>query len=200
MNINSVINKNIQEIRIEKDGIKKTIHTLTNYNKNHFCGYVVDKNYIIIFHDRRDQEGYHYIDVRSVYDINKDEELDLTHGTYAKLTNMYIKKASFSIDVVMSYLLNTACFDLKKRKYFYDYMSSYNPTITKEQIKGEVVKHYPVIEKYLNPMIYIFNKKKLERELNSNIIQFNALKQDVMKLDHIERVRNDNLNKKYIKK
>ena len=155
MNIKSVINENIQEIKIEKDGIEKTIHTLTNYNKNHFCGYIVDKNYIFIFHDRRDQEGYHYVDVRSVYDINKDEELDLAQGTYAKLANMYIKKTSFSIDIVMSYLLNTACLDLKRRRYFYDYMSSYNPNVTKEEIKNEVIRQYPIIEKYLSPMIYI---------------------------------------------
>ena len=52
------VKENIQEIRIEKDGIEKTIHILEGANKNHFCRYIVDNNYVIIYHDRRDQEGY----------------------------------------------------------------------------------------------------------------------------------------------
>ena len=87
MNIKVEIINNTQNIIIEKDGIQKTIYTLENGSNRHFCGYVQDKNYIIIYHDRRDQEGYRYKDVRFVYDINKDEEADLSQGTYSKLTN-----------------------------------------------------------------------------------------------------------------
>ena len=200
MDIKMIMNNDVQELIIEKDGISKTIHTLPRANKNHFFRYIQDMNYIIIYHDRRDQEGYHYVDVRSVYDLNIDEELDLTQSTYHRLNNMYVKKTSFSIETVMSYLLNTASLDIKGKRYFYDFMSSYNPNITKEEIRSEVINQYPVIEKYLNPMIYIFNKKKLERELNGCFIQLFAVKQNIYELDRIERAKKDKLDKKYIKK
>ena len=60
MNIKTVVKENIQEIIVEKDGIEKTIYTLTRASKNNFCKYIEDMNYIIIYNDRRDQEGYHY--------------------------------------------------------------------------------------------------------------------------------------------
>ena len=200
MDIKSVINENIQEIRIEKDGIEKTIHILEGANKNHFCRYIVDNNYVIIYHDRRDQEGYHYMDVRCVYDLNKDEVLDLTQSTYHRIKNMYVKKEYFSIDTVMSYLLNIVTFDNKKIRNFYDFMSSYNPSITKEDIRREVIRQYPIIEKYLSPLVYIFNKKQLEGKLRGGFINFYAIKQDIEELDHLEKIKSNNLNKKYIKK
>ena len=115
MNIKVEIINNKQNIIIEKDGIQKTIYTLENGSNRHFCGYVLDKNYIIIYHDRKDQEGYHYKDVRFVYDINKDEEVELAQGTYSKITNMYVKSKTFNIHVIMSYLLNTFSFGNETR-------------------------------------------------------------------------------------
>ena len=200
MDIKSVVKDNVQEIIIIKDGIEKTIHILERANKNHFCRYVIDNNYVIIYHDRRDQEGYHYIDVRCVYDLNKDEKLDLSQSTYHRIKNMYVKKEFFSVDTVMSYLLNIVSFDNKKIRDFYNFMSSYNPSITKEDIKREVIKQYPIIEKYLSSLVYIFNKKQLVNELRGGFISFYAIKQDIEELDHLERIKNNNLNKKYIKK
>ena len=84
-----VVKDNTQELIIEKEGINKTIHSLTNANKNHFFNYIQDNNYIIIYHDRKDQEGYHYVDVRDVYDTNTNEYLDLMQSTYYKLKNMF---------------------------------------------------------------------------------------------------------------
>lgn len=200
MDIKSVVKDNVQEIIIIKDGIEKTIHILERASKNHFCRYVIDNNYVIIYHDRRDQEGYHYIDVRCVYDLNKDEELDLSQSTYHRIKNMYVKKEFFSVDTVMSYLLNIVSFDNKKIRDFYNFMSSYNPSITKEDIKREVIKQYPIIEKYLSSLVYIFNKKQLVNELRGGFISFYAVKQDLEKLDHLERIKKNDLNKKYIKK
>ena len=105
LNIKVEIINNKQNIIIEKDGIQKTIYTLENGSNRHFCGYVLDKNYIIIYHDRKDQEGYHYKDARFVYDINEDEEVSLAQGTYSKITNMYVKSKTFNIHTIMSYLL-----------------------------------------------------------------------------------------------
>ena len=79
-------------------------------------------------------------------------------------------------------------------------MSSYNPSITKEDIRREVIRQYPIIEKYLSPLVYIFNKKQLEGKLRGGFINFYAIKQDIEELDHLERIKSNNLNKKYIKK
>ena len=200
MNINLITNNNKQEIVIEKDGIKKTIYFLNNVNQNHYCNYVVDNNYVIIYHDRRDQECYHYQDVRCVYDINTDEMLDLTQSTYHRLTNMYVKSKSFNIHTIMAYLLNIVTFNNKEVKYFHDFMSSYNPLITKEDIKKEVIKQYPKIEKYLNPMIYIFNKSRIETELKGGFIPLFAIKQDIRQLDYLERQKRQDFDKKIIYK
>ncbi len=197
MNIKVEIINNTQNIIIEKDGIQKTIYTLENGSNRHFCGYVLDKNYIIIYHDRKDQEGYHYKDVRFVYDINKDDEVELAQGTYSKITNMYVKSKTFNIHTIMSYLLNNFSFN-NETKYFHDYMTSYNPSITKEEVKKEVIRQYPLIEKYLNPMIYIFNKKRIEIDFKGGFIPLFAIKQDIKELDRLERVKKQNFDKKLI--
>ena len=200
MNIKTVVKENIQEIIVEKDGIEKTIYSLPRASKNNFCKYIEDMNYIIIYNDRRDQEGYHYIDVRCVYDTNTDEILNLSPTTYYRLTYMYAKKTSFSLETIMSYLLNIVTFDNKKVKQFYEYMSSYNPLITKEQIRKEVIRQYPIIEKYLSPLIYIFNKKQLENKLRGSFLQLNAIKQDIRELDHLEKQKKEQLEKRLIYK
>lgn len=199
MNIKVEIINNSQNIIVEKNGIEKTIYTLENANKNHFCNYVQDNNYLIIYHDRRDQEGYHYMDTRFVYDLDKDEELDLIHSTYNRLNNMYVKSTTFNIHVIMSYLLNIVSFN-KETKYFHDFMTSYNPLITKEEVKKEVIRQYPLIEKYLNPMIYIFNKKRIENEFRGGFLSLFAIKQDIKELDCLERMKKKDFDKKIIYK
>ncbi len=198
LNIKVEIKDNTQNIIIEKDGIEKTIYSLENANKNHFCGYVQDNQYIIIYNDRKDNEGYRYKDVRCVYDTNNDEELKLTHSTYHRLTNMYVKTTTFNIHVIMSYLLNIVSFDNNNIRYFHEFMSSYNPLITKDEIKREVIRQYPIIEKYLNPMIYIFNKKRIEIDFKGGFIPLFAIKQDIKELDRLERVKKQNFDKKLI--
>ena len=196
MDIKVEIKDNTQNIIIEKDGVSKIIHTLEHASNNHFCNYILDKNYLIISHDRKDREGYHYQDVRCVYDINTDEILELSQSTYHRLTNMYVKSKMFNIHTIMAYLLNIVSFNNKDVRYFHDFMSSYNPLIKKEDIKREVIRQYPIIEKYLNPMIYIFNKNKIENDLRGGLIPLFAIKQDVRELDKLERQKAKSLIKK----
>jgi len=184
-NIEIVENNGKQEIVLTIDGISKTIYELDSYSDEHYCNFIEDGKYIIVFETRvvDSDDPYYKTSFRhakAVYDLENNELLDLNEETKNRLYGMYLAKRCYSLKVVLTLLTgNNLTIDKDAVNEFYQYLTGNNDDITIDEVRNYILTCYPLLASFKDIKSYRLNKKKIEEAFNQKYLTFHSMKQDL---------------------
>lgn len=189
-----------QDVVLTIDGISKVIYHHENSDSEYYCNFILDGNYIIVYTTRIvDYEDPAFMtkfkNAKLVYDLSTNETLNLSDDVLYRITDMYLMKKVFSIEVVLS-LLTGHCFvnDKTQINYFRNYITNFNENITDEEIRSYLIECYPFLADLKNIKVLFLNRRKIK----SNSLSFHSMKQDIKEYNNYYAERDKQFRKKYM--
>lgn len=199
-----VINENLK-IEVAKDGNNKTINIYRKNVKIESLSFTIgsslykefkyDSNYLLIYSKIFSKPASEKIEF--LYDIQNDERvyLDEHENLETIIKYMFLYSRDFDIETVLSVINNN---DLKiateeSVESFYNYLTTANSNITKEEVVSYILKQYPALSKYtsLPERISVVDYKKMMKEFYFTKLSFHRISQiiDLEKLNNKDTQR-----------